>query len=106
MWRNCERRESLNKVSSFLFLVVRSWHKEPETSPHYSCCESPTSKPLRSRPIELCLEVNGDLFATAIFELKCTQLPNTIELAQHPTPVAALYEAHSSDDAVRLFLGR
>jgi hypothetical protein len=74
------------------------------------------SKPLRSwfdklttlsliegRPIELCLEVNGDLFATAIFELKCTQMPNTIESAEHPTPVAALYEAYSSDDTLYAF---
>ena len=61
------------------------------------------SKPLRSRPIELCLEVNGDLFSTAIFELKRTQMPKTIESAQHPTPVAALYEAYSSDDTLHAF---
>jgi hypothetical protein len=47
--------------------------------------------------------VNGDLFSTAIFELKCTQMPNTIEPAQHPTPVAALYEAYSSDDTLHTF---
>src|SRR5688500_12627035 len=30
------------------------------SSPHYSWCESPMSKSLRSRPIDLCLEENGD----------------------------------------------
>ena len=61
------------------------------------------SKPLRSRPIELCLEVHGDLFTTAILEVKCTQMPNTTESAQQSTPVAALYEAYSSDDTLYAF---
>ena len=35
-------------------------NQKPETSPHYSWCESPMSKSLRSRPIDSCLEENGD----------------------------------------------
>jgi hypothetical protein len=64
------------------------------------------SEPLRSRPIDFCLEEKGDPLTTGIIELKSHKLPGTTGVEVAAYSYVALYEAHSSEKTLYGFGSR
>ena len=63
--------------------------------------------PLRSRPIDFCLEENGDVVNRSNHRAEMAQLAKYDHAGATVYSVSALYEAYSSDGALyAFFLGR
>jgi hypothetical protein len=88
-------------ASTKCFMSLRSSTKD-ENRPSGQCVVvgSPMSKPLRSRPIDFCLEENGDRFRFPNHPAEMHKLPSTKQGGVASYSCVALYEAYPSDTAV------